>query len=67
MKQLQTYRYNRKNYFVDYRLKQFRSDRPLIDFVDFETELGDRILCKMIKEDLLDLYQYERNINYFFR
>ncbi len=55
---LQTYKYNRKNYFVDYRLRQFRSDTPFIDFVDFETDLGDKILCKMIKEDKLDLEQY---------
>ena len=58
MKQLQTYKYNKKNYFVDYRLKQFRSDTPFIDFVDFESDLGDRILCKMIKENKLDLSQY---------
>ena len=58
MKQLQTYKYNKKNYFVDYRLKQFRSDTPIIDFVDFESDLGDRILCKMIKENKLDLSQY---------
>lgn len=55
---LQTYKYNRKNYFVDYRLKQFRSDTPFIDFIDFETDLGDKILCKMIKEKKLDLDQY---------
>lgn len=55
---LQTYKYNRKNYFVDYRLRQFRSDTPFIDFVDFETDLGDKILCKMIKEKKLDLDQY---------
>jgi len=58
MNQLQTYRYNRKNYFVDYRLKQFRSNTPMIDFVEFDSDLGDKILCKMIKEDLLDLEQY---------
>lgn len=56
--QLQTYRYNRKNYFVDYRLKQFRSDTPMIDFIDFESDLGDKILYKMIKERVLDLEQY---------
>lgn len=55
---LQTYKYNRKNYFIDYRLKQFRSDTPSIDFIDFETDLGDKILCKMIREDKLDLSQY---------
>lgn len=58
MKELQIYKYNRRNYFVDYRLKQFRSDTPMIDFVDFDTDLGDMILCKMIKEDKLDLSQY---------
>lgn len=58
MNQLQKYKYNRKTYFVDYRLKQFRSDAPIIDFIEFDSDLGDRILCKMIKEDLLDLSQY---------
>ena len=58
MNQLQIYKYNRKNYFVDYRLSQFRSDTPMIDFVEFDSDLGDKILCKMIKEDILDLSQY---------
>jgi hypothetical protein len=58
MTKLQVYKYNRKNYFVDYRLKQFRSDTPLIDFVEFDSDKGDLILCKMIREDVLDLDQY---------
>lgn len=52
--QLQTYTYNRKTYFVDYRLQQFRSDTPQIEFLDFREPKGDRILCKMIKENKAD-------------
>lgn len=48
--ELQQYKYNRINYFVDYRLQQFRSDTPQIRFYDFRSQEGDRILCKMIKE-----------------
>lgn len=48
--QLQKYKYNRKTYFVDYRLQQFRSDSPEIEFLDFRDQKGDRILAKMIKE-----------------
>jgi len=55
---LQVYKYNRVNYFVDYRLKQFRSDTPMIDFIEFDGDKGDRILCKMIRDDVLDLDQY---------
>lgn len=50
--QLQEYTYNKITYFVDYRLKQFRSDTPLIRFVDFNSQLGDKILLKMIKENV---------------
>ena len=52
--ELQKYKYNKKEYFVDYRLKQFRSNTPQIDFVEFGSELGDKILCKMIKDDVID-------------
>jgi len=51
---LEKYTYNRKTYFVDYRLQQFRSDTPIIEFIDFRDEKGDRILCKMIKENKAD-------------
>jgi hypothetical protein len=56
---LQKYKYNRKTYFVDYRLKEFRSDTYMIEFVPFQSEKGDLILCKMIKEKLLDLTKYD--------
>lgn len=61
MTELQRYTYNRKTYFVDYRLKQFRTDsKPTepIEFIDFESDKGDRILVKMIKDNVLDLSQY---------
>lgn len=48
--QLQTYTYNKKTYFIDYRLQQFRSNTPIIEFLDFKDEKGDKILCKMLKE-----------------
>lgn len=51
---LQQYTYNRITYFVDYRLKQFRSNTPFIRFVEFGDELGDKILCKMIRENVVD-------------
>ena len=51
---LQQYKYNRITYFVDYRLKQFRSDTRLIEFVDFQSDKGDLILCKMIKDNVAD-------------
>lgn len=52
--QLQTYKYNKVNYTVDYRLSQFRSfdKHNNIVFTDFDSELGDRILCKMIRENV---------------
>ena len=56
---LQIYTYNRKEYTVDYRMKQFRhckggwgSHGP-ITFLDFDSELGDRILASMIRKDLI--------------
>lgn len=54
---LQTYTYKRINYFVDYRLKQFRSNVPypkMIRFIEFDDALGDRILCKMIRENVVN-------------
>jgi hypothetical protein len=52
--ELQKYKYNRVNYFVDYRLQQFRSDTPRIEFLDFRSDKGDKILCKIIKEKKAD-------------
>lgn len=49
--ELEKYTYNRKTYFVDYRLQQFRSDTPQIEFLDFRSDKGDKILCKMLKEN----------------
>ena len=56
---LQTY----KGYFVDYRLRQFRSDVPypkVIEFVDFKSEKGDALLCEMLQAKLVpkDKMQY---------
>lgn len=54
---LQTYTYNRRDYTVDYRIKQFRHldwNTGRITFVDFDGELGDRILAKMIKDGVAD-------------
>jgi hypothetical protein len=51
---LQTYTYNRIEYTVDYRLNQFRSNTPVIRFIAFDDDLGDRILCKMIRDNVAD-------------
>jgi len=51
---LQTYTYNRVKYFVDYRLQEFRSDTDIIKWIPFDSELGDRILTKMINENVAD-------------
>lgn len=51
-----------KNMFVDYRLKQFRTipkDYGLIEFIEFDSEKGDEILCEMIKDNLLDYKKYD--------
>lgn len=55
--ELQRYTYNKKNYHVDYRLQQFRyvDKNEMIEYVEFDDELGDRILCKMIKEGVADI------------
>lgn len=45
-----------KGYTVDYRLKQFRKCPPnhgLIEFIDFKSEKGDKILCEMIRKNLI--------------
>lgn len=52
---LQTYTYRRIKYFVDYRLQQFRSDTPVICFYEFKSPEGDRILAKMIREDVVEI------------
>lgn len=53
--ELQKYKYNRVVYFVDYRLQQFRSDTPIIEFLSFRDYKGDRILSKMIREKVAKL------------
>ena len=52
--ELQTYTYHRTPYYVDYRLKQFRSVPAgcgTIRFHDFDSDYGDRILASMIRKD----------------
>lgn len=42
-----------KGYTVDDRLRQFRKvdmEKPSIDFVDFDSEEGQRLLDEMIEE-----------------
>jgi hypothetical protein len=49
-----------KGYFVDYRLKQFRSNVPYpqeIEFVDFDSDKGDKLLAQMIRKGLADWSQ----------
>jgi hypothetical protein len=52
---LQEYTYNKRKYFVDYRLEEFRSDTDEIHFVSFWSEQGDKILTKMLKEGVADI------------
>lgn len=54
---LQKYTYNSITYYVDYRMSQFRSavEYPkAIRFLDFDSDLGNRILSKMIRENVVD-------------
>jgi hypothetical protein len=49
-----------KGYFVDYRLKQFRSNVPYpqeIEFMDFDSDKGDKLLAQMIRKGLADWSQ----------
>ena len=52
---LQTY----KDYTVDYRLRQFRrceggwENHGLIEFIDFKSEEGDRLLVEMLEQGLV--------------
>lgn len=42
-------------YYVDYRLKQFRTVTPdgLIDFISFRSDYGDMLLCEMLEKHLI--------------
>lgn len=57
---LQKYTYNKKIYTVDYRLQQFRTINrdKTTSFLNWKgydySELADKILCKMIKDNVLD-------------
>lgn len=45
-----------KVYIVDYRLRQFRCDVPfpeVIEFIDFKSEEGDRLLVEMLRARLV--------------
>ena len=52
---LQTY----KDYTVDYRPRQFRrceggwENHGLIEFIDFKSEEGDRLLTEMLEQGLV--------------
>lgn len=54
---LQEYTYRRVTYYVDYRLKQFKTKAKfpdLIKFINFDDDYGDRILAKMIRDGVAD-------------
>lgn len=48
-----------KGYTVDYRLKEFRGcaegwkNHGLIEFIDFDSDKGDSLLCEMIDKNLV--------------
>ena len=55
--ELQKYEYEGVEYYVDYRLSQFRSitEYPnVIEFIDFDSERGDIILSQLIKDGKAD-------------
>ncbi len=52
---LQIVTYRRRDYYVDWRLNQFRTVATFpepIEFIDFRSEKGDRILTFMIRRKL---------------
>ena len=51
MKKLPIY----KGWTVDYKLKQFRKIplNKLPQFVDFDSDLGDKLFCQMLKKGLI--------------
>lgn len=54
---LPTFTYKRTEYFVDYRMKQFRTNPPPnknIKFINFDDPYGDLILAKMIADGVAD-------------
>lgn len=56
---LQKFTYYKVEYYVDYRMRQFRTtatDKP-IKFIDFEDDKGDRMLTRMISLDIADMTQ----------
>jgi hypothetical protein len=59
--ELQTF----KDYTVDYRMKQFRrceggwENHGMIEFIEFDSEKGDGILCEMIRSGVLDYSKYK--------
>lgn len=47
-----------KGYFVDYRLRQFRSNVPFperIEFVSFDSDEGDVLLVEMLERGLVPI------------
>lgn len=56
MTELQTF----EGWTVDYRLEQFRKVHKdtSIEFVEFGSDKGDAILCKMIDKDVIDYTQW---------
>lgn len=57
--QLQQYTYNKKTYIVDYRLNQFRTIGNPIQFIAFDSDLGEKILTHMIRNDKADYSQLD--------
>ena len=54
------------NYTIDFRLKQFRKVKnQKIEFIDFSSEKGEKILVKYIKSLDLKSKEFKDLINYF--
>jgi len=59
-RRLPTIRYNGKEYFIDWRLKEFRSVEAPLEFIPFDSELG-REIDKMQGPEK-DMQSTEKNI-----
>lgn len=48
-KELPKVKYNGKEYYIDIRLKEFRSVKPPLEFISFDSVAGDEIIECMYK------------------
>jgi hypothetical protein len=58
IKELKRIEFQKKKYFIDFRLREFRNVKKYLERFFFKSDLGDRILCKGMRTGIITEDEY---------